>query len=62
MTTLSIKAACPQCKKGDIEISLDDYIEILKLLLCNKNPNFGKEEEQKTDNNTDNLISEKNET
>ena len=25
MTTLSIKAACPQCKKGDIEISLDDY-------------------------------------
>ena len=60
MTTLSIKSACPQCKKGDIEISLDDYIEILKLLLCNKNPNFGKEEEQKTDNNTDNLNSEKN--
>ena len=53
LTTLSIKLICPQCKTGDIEIYLDDYIDILKLLLCQKNPNFGKEEEE--ENNDANI-------
>ena len=53
MTTFSIKTVCPKCKNGEIEIGLDDYIEILKLLLCNKNPNFGKEEDEH--NNTNNM-------
>ena len=51
MTTFSIKTVCPKCKNGEIEIGLDDYIEILKLLLCNKNPNFGKEEDEHNNNN-----------
>jgi WD40 repeat protein len=51
MTTFSIKTVCPKCKDGEIEIGLDDYIEILKLLLCNKNPNFGKEEDEQNNNN-----------
>ena len=51
MTTFSIKTVCPKCKEGEIEIGLDDYIEILKLLLCNKNPNFGKEEDEQNNNN-----------
>ena len=50
MTTYSIKIICPQCQKGDIEISLDDYIEILKLLLYQKNPNFGDENKEENIN------------
>ena len=49
MSTFSIKAICPQCQKGDIEINLDDFIEILKLLLYQKHPNF--EEENNVDDN-----------
>jgi hypothetical protein len=38
MTTYSIKTICPICQNGEIEISLDDFIKILNLLLYEKYP------------------------
>ena len=54
MTTLFFKAICPKCQKGEVEISLDDFIEILKLLLYQKNPNFNQEENKEEIINIDN--------
>ena len=46
LNTSSVKSVCPQCKKGNIEISLDDYIDILNQLLKTKDPNFDKSKEE----------------
>ena len=45
LTTSSIKIICPKCQEGEEEINLDDWIELLKELLVQKNQNI--------DNNTD---------
>ena len=50
MSTFSIITICPHCQNGEIEINLDDFIEILKLLLYQKYPNFNEEENNKEDN------------
>ena len=50
LTTYSISSVCPKCQKGNLEINLDDYIQLLNLLLVQKNPNFGQE-----DNNNENI-------
>ena len=50
LNTLSVKLVCPQCKKGNIEISLDDYIDILNQLLKTKDPNFDKAKEEEKEN------------
>ena len=47
LTTNSITTKCPKCQNGILEINLDDYIKILELLLVQKNPNFGQEENNK---------------
>ena len=47
LTTKSIATKCPKCQKGILEINLDDYIKIIELLLVQKNPNFGQEENNK---------------
>ena len=52
MTTFSIKTTCPICQKGEIEISLDDFIKILKLLLYQKYPYF--EQDDNYDDNEEN--------
>ena len=46
ITTLSVKAVCPKCKKGKIEIALDDYIDVFKQLLDSKDQNYLKEKEE----------------
>ena len=53
-----INLKCPQCQQGEIEINLDDYIEILKLLLYQKNPNFGQEDENNNTNTNNNNYEE----
>ena len=52
MSTFSIIEICPHCRKGEIEINLDDFIEILKLLLYQKYPNFDEEENNKENTKT----------
>ena len=37
LTTFSINILCPACKKGVINLNLDDWIEILNQLLLQKN-------------------------
>jgi len=47
LTTNSIMTKCPKCQEGSLEVNLDDYIKVLELLLVQKNPNFGQEENSK---------------